>query len=50
MVSVMGTGTVFAGLSTDTKPLDVGNSSIFIEMDTSTIYIYDSVNRTWYEM
>lgn len=49
MVTVLGTGTNLVGLSTDTKPLNVGNASIFIEMDTGTVYLYDADNRTWYE-
>ena len=36
------------GLSTDTKPSDgTANGSVFIEMDTSTIYFYDLENETW---
>lgn len=37
------------GLSTDTKPADgTANGSVFIEMDTSTIYFYDMENETWH--
>ena len=50
MVSVMGTGTTFAGLSTDTKPTNVGNTSVFYEMDTNTAYMFDADNKQWYEM
>lgn len=40
-----------AGLSTDSKPAteDVGNGSIFIAMDTSTVYFYDEANSQWRE-
>ena len=36
-------------LSTDTKPTDVPNGSILIEMDTSTIYTFDEAGSTWNE-
>lgn len=44
----------FRGLSTENKPQkvganDVGNGSIFIEMDTSKIYFYDEENTRWLE-
>lgn len=41
------------GLSTDEKPIDsfqnckIGNSSVFIEMDTHREYFYDEENRRW---
>lgn len=38
------------GLSTDTKPTEeVGNGSVFIEIDTSTVYFFDSANAVWRE-
>ena len=39
----------FRGLSTDKKPINdyISNGSIFIEMDTSLIYTYDSTNKNW---
>lgn len=38
------------GLSTDTKPTEnVGNGTIFIEMNTKKIYFYDEENQTWRE-
>lgn len=42
------------GLSTDTKPTkigdsDIGNGTIFIEMDTGKIYFYDLENEQWRE-
>ena len=40
----------YYGLSTDTKPAEgVGNGSAFIEMDTSTVYFFDSANADWLE-
>ena len=35
------------GLSTDTKPMDVGNASTFYEMDTRTLFMYDAQNKVW---
>lgn len=38
------------GLSTDTKPTEnIGNGTIFIEIDTKTIYFYDEENQIWRE-
>ena len=36
-------------LSTDNKPTteDVANGSILLEMDTSTVYMYDGENQEW---
>lgn len=43
------------GLSTDTKPTVLGtfkadNGSIFIEIDTGKIFMYDLENEQWKEM
>lgn len=39
------------GLSTDEKPTeDVSNGTIFIEMDTGKIYMYDLENEEWKEL
>lgn len=38
-----------SGKSTDTKPLDVENGSVFQEIDTGKIYRFDAENKTWYE-
>ena len=36
----------FRGLSTDEKPIErVGNGSIFIEMDTGKVFIFDEQNK-----
>lgn len=38
----------YYGLSTDTKPAsNVPNASLFYEMDTSDIYMYDSASSEW---
>lgn len=36
------------GLSTDTKPTNVGNGSKFIEIDTQIVYYFDAENGDWY--
>jgi len=43
------------GLSTDTKPTkwgkdDIGNGSVYIEIDTGSIYMFDAVSKTWKEI
>ena len=39
---------VLTGLSTDDKPTTgVGNGWMFVEMDTSTVYLFDSANSEW---
>ena len=37
------------GLSTDEKPIDVGNASAFYEMDTKKVFLFDEENKTWIE-
>jgi hypothetical protein len=42
------------GLSTDTKPTQIGdktiaNGSVFIEIDTGKIFFYDLENEQWNE-
>ncbi len=37
------------GLSTDTKPMDVRNASMFYEMDTKKIFMFDEQNKKWLE-
>ena len=39
-----------AGLSTDTKPTNVRNGSIFVEIDTSKIYFFDGSSSSWTEL
>ena len=44
------------GLSTDEKPIDkfentpIINGSVFLEMDTGEIYLYDEENSKWYKI
>lgn len=38
----------YEGLSIDTKPSGTGlNGSIFYEIDTGDVYIYDETNSLW---
>lgn len=39
----------FIGLSTDDKPMNVANSSIFYEMDTKKMFMFDAQNKVWLE-
>lgn len=43
------------GLSTDIKPTtingeEVGNGSVYIEIDTQKVYFYDADSQTWKEV
>lgn len=41
----------FRGLSTDVKPVEnVGNGSVFIEMDTSKVFMFDEQNKVWRQL
>lgn len=40
----------FYGLSTDTKPTDCTNGSVFIELDTTKSYIFDEGSTDWTEI
>ena len=41
----------FRGLSTDEKPVEnVGNGSVFIEIDTGKVFIFDEQNKLWKEI
>lgn len=37
----------FYGLSTDSKPTGCANGSVFIEMDTARLYIYNAATSSW---
>lgn len=37
------------GLSTDQKPLDVANASVYYEMDTQKVFMFDEQNKLWIE-
>lgn len=43
------------GLSTDTKPTEldeetITNGSVFIEIDTGSVFVFDQVNQEWNEI
>ena len=40
---------IWNGLSTDDKPLEVENGSEYYAIDTGKIYRFDAENQTWYE-
>lgn len=40
----------YRGLSTDTKPQNDTNGSVFFEMDTGKVYMYDEANHQWREL
>jgi len=55
-ISAMEKGTLeLYGLSTDTKPTEtfdgmpIDNASLFYEMNTGKVYMYDAANTTWIE-
>ena len=53
MITPVGSVTYeFRGLSTDQKPTGkkVGNGSIFFEMDTLAVYMYDEENNAWIKL
>lgn len=41
----------FRGLSTDEKPIfkELGNGSVFLEIDTSKVFFFDKKNNIWKE-
>lgn len=43
------TNVTLYGLSTDNKPTDCGNGSVFIEMDTGKGYFFNAAGLTWIE-
>lgn len=38
----------FRGLSTDTKPTNCTNGSVFVELDTAKIYLFNEAALTWH--
>lgn len=39
----------YVGLSTDTKPT-AGSGDLFLEMDTSKVFMYDESGTSWVEV
>ena len=42
----------FSGLSTDDKPVttNMATGSVFVEVDTGKVYLFDEVGATWNEV
>ena len=40
----------YAGLSTDSKPVDAANGALFLEMNTGDIYVYNAAGETWVKL
>ena len=40
----------YRGLSTDTKPTDAPNGSVFLEMDTGDVYMYNADGSEWVKL
>lgn len=38
------------GLSTDTKPTDEQNGTLFLEMDTGKVSVFDAEHIYWHEL
>ena len=39
----------YYGLSTDSKPTSCGNGSVFVEMNTGKIYLFNAASSAWVE-
>ena len=53
MITVVDESTYeFRGLSTDKKPVNdnVGNGSMFFEIDTGKVFLFDKKNKIWREL
>ena len=50
MIEYGGGCNTYAGLSTDAKPTDVGNGSIFIEMNTGKVFMFNAEGTDWVEV
>lgn len=37
----------YRGLSTDEKPLDAANGSMFLEIDTGNVFCFDKEHTAW---
>lgn len=41
----------YRGMSSDTKPVQgVGNGSVYFEIDTGKVFMFDYDGQTWYEI
>ena len=51
MMTAAGQAIEYRGLSTDTKPVEyVPNGSVFFEMDTSKVFMFDKDRGEWLEI
>lgn len=46
---ISGSKYVLYGLSTDEKPMDASNATVFWEMDTGKMFLFDEQNKVWLE-
>ena len=46
---VKGGSWTYFGLSTDEKPTDCPNGSLFVEMDVARLYLFDAEGASWKE-
>lgn len=49
MITDSNTGIELSGLSTDSKPTNVPNGSIFVEIDTGKVFFFNAAASTWVE-
>jgi len=51
MISCVDIGSTyeFRGLSTDTKPTNVPNGCVFVEMNTGKVFMFNAATHTWVE-
>lgn len=50
MIDFNGNVQSLVGLSTDSKPTDVGNGSTFFEMNTSKVFMFNEAASSWVEV
>lgn len=51
MITSAGQAPEYRGLSSDTKPIEyVQNGALFLEMDTSKVFVFDADSKTWLEL
>lgn len=51
MLTAAGRSVEYRGLSTDDKPVEyVENGAVFLEMDTSKVFIFDAENKNWIQL
>ena len=48
--SVANNSMEYRGLSTDSKPTDAPNGSVFLEMNTGDVYVYNAAGSAWIKL